>query len=64
MRTGPDTVSWRAAGGADRNDRSSARKVKILTTIPQGTSRNLFEDFTTGEELDQLRLPAGQEAAQ
>jgi MoaA/NifB/PqqE/SkfB family radical SAM enzyme len=31
-----------------------AKKVKILTTIPKGMSRNLFEDFTTGEELDQL----------
>jgi MoaA/NifB/PqqE/SkfB family radical SAM enzyme len=32
-----------------------AKKVKILTTIPKGYSRNLFEDFTTGEELDDLR---------
>ncbi|QXJ25785.1 radical SAM protein [Actinomadura graeca] len=32
-----------------------ARKVKILTTIPKGYSRNLFEDFTTGEELSELQ---------
>jgi hypothetical protein len=25
------------------------------TGVPKGMSRNLFEDFTTGEELDQLR---------
>lgn len=31
-----------------------AKKVKILTTIPKGYSRNLFEDFTTGDELDEL----------
>lgn len=32
-----------------------AKKVKVLTTIPKGYSRNLFEDFTTGEELQALR---------
>lgn len=32
-----------------------AKKVKILTTIPKGYSKNLFEDFTTGEELDRLQ---------
>jgi MoaA/NifB/PqqE/SkfB family radical SAM enzyme len=32
-----------------------AKKVKILTTIPKGYSRNLFEDFTTGDELEDLR---------
>lgn len=32
-----------------------AKKVKILTTIPKGYSRNLFQDFTTGEELDELQ---------
>jgi MoaA/NifB/PqqE/SkfB family radical SAM enzyme len=31
-----------------------ARKVKILTPIPKGYSRNLFDDFTTGEELVEL----------
>lgn len=31
-----------------------AKKVKILTTIPKGMSKNLFEDFTTGEALDRL----------
>jgi MoaA/NifB/PqqE/SkfB family radical SAM enzyme len=40
---------------AHTGDIFGARKVKILTTIPKGMSRNLFEDFTTGEELDQLR---------
>jgi MoaA/NifB/PqqE/SkfB family radical SAM enzyme len=41
-----------------------AKKVKILTTIPKGYSRNLFEDFTTGEELDELEefLTAEREA--
>jgi NTP pyrophosphatase (non-canonical NTP hydrolase) len=39
---------------AHTGDIFGARKVKILTTIPKGMSRNLFEDFTTGEELDQL----------
>lgn len=32
-----------------------AKKVKILTTIPKGYSTNLFADFSTGEELEQLR---------
>lgn len=31
-----------------------AKKAKVLTTIPKGYSKNLFEDFTTGEELDGL----------
>jgi len=39
---------------AHTGDIFGAKKVKILTTIPKGMSRNLFEDFTTGEELEQL----------
>jgi len=39
---------------AHTGDIFGAKKVKILTTIPKGYSRNLFEDFTTGDELDQL----------
>lgn len=39
---------------AHTGDIFGAKKVKILTTIPKGMSKNLFEDFTTGEELDQL----------
>lgn len=40
---------------AHTGDIFGAKKVKILTTIPKGMSKNLFEDFTTGEELEQLR---------
>jgi MoaA/NifB/PqqE/SkfB family radical SAM enzyme len=39
---------------AQTGDIFGAKKVKILTTIPKGMSRNLFEDFTTGEELEEL----------
>ncbi|RZS44418.1 MoaA/NifB/PqqE/SkfB family radical SAM enzyme [Herbihabitans rhizosphaerae] len=39
---------------AHTGDIFGAKKVKILTTIPKGMSKNLFEDFTTGEELDHL----------
>lgn len=39
---------------AHTGDIFGAKKVKILTTIPKGMSKNLFEDFTTGDELDQL----------
>lgn len=39
---------------AQTGDIFGAKKVKILTTIPKGMSKNLFEDFTTGDELDQL----------
>ncbi|SEG91748.1 Radical SAM superfamily enzyme, MoaA/NifB/PqqE/SkfB family [Thermomonospora echinospora] len=39
---------------AQTGDIFGAKKVKILTTIPKGLSKNLFEDFTTGEELDRL----------
>ncbi|HEU5157834.1 MAG TPA: radical SAM protein [Streptosporangiaceae bacterium] len=40
-----------------------AKKVKILTTIPKGMSKNLFEDFTTGEELEKLYAYLQQEKA-
>lgn len=39
---------------AHTGDVFGAKKVKVLTTIPKGMSKNLFEDFTTGEELDRL----------
>ncbi|BCB84276.1 radical SAM protein [Phytohabitans suffuscus] len=39
---------------AHTGDIFGAKKVKILTTIPKGYSKNLFEDFTTGEELEEL----------
>ncbi|TDD75064.1 radical SAM protein [Actinomadura rubrisoli] len=39
---------------AQTGDVFGAKKIKILTTIPKGYSRNLFENFTTGEELDEL----------
>ena len=39
---------------AHTGDIFGAKKVKILTTIPKGMSKNLFEDFTTGEELEKL----------
>jgi MoaA/NifB/PqqE/SkfB family radical SAM enzyme len=39
---------------AQTGDIFGARKVKILTTIPKGYSKNLFDDFTTGHELEEL----------
>jgi MoaA/NifB/PqqE/SkfB family radical SAM enzyme len=39
---------------AHTGDVFGAKKVKVLTTIPKGHSKNLFEDFTTGDELDRL----------
>lgn len=39
---------------AQTGDIFGAKKVKILTTIPKGMSKNLFEDFTTGQELEDL----------
>jgi MoaA/NifB/PqqE/SkfB family radical SAM enzyme len=39
---------------AQTGDIFGARKVKVLTTIPKGLSKNLFEDFTTGEQLERL----------
>lgn len=39
---------------AHTGDIFGAKKVKVLTTIPKGYSKNLFEDFTTGTELDDL----------
>lgn len=39
---------------AHTGDIFGAKKVKILTTIPKGYSKNLFEDFTTGDELARL----------
>jgi MoaA/NifB/PqqE/SkfB family radical SAM enzyme len=39
---------------AHTGDIFGAKKVKILTTIPKGYSKNLFDDFTTGQELDDL----------
>lgn len=39
---------------AHTGDIFGAKKVKILTTIPKGYSKNLFDDFTTGQELDEL----------
>jgi MoaA/NifB/PqqE/SkfB family radical SAM enzyme len=39
---------------AHTGDIFGAKKVKILTTIPKGMSKNLFEDFTTGTELEEL----------
>jgi MoaA/NifB/PqqE/SkfB family radical SAM enzyme len=39
---------------AQTGDIFGARKVKILTTIPKGYSKNLFDDFTTGQELEEL----------
>jgi MoaA/NifB/PqqE/SkfB family radical SAM enzyme len=39
---------------AHTGDIFGAKKVKVLTTIPKGMSKNLFEDFTTGEEVDAL----------
>jgi MoaA/NifB/PqqE/SkfB family radical SAM enzyme len=46
---------------AQTGDIFGAKKVKILTTIPKGMSRNLFEDFTTGEELEELYAHLQQE---
>jgi MoaA/NifB/PqqE/SkfB family radical SAM enzyme len=39
---------------AHTGDVFGAKKVKVLTTIPKGYSKNLFEDFTTGDELEVL----------
>lgn len=39
---------------AQTGDIFGAKKVKILTTIPKGYSKNLFDDFTTGQELEEL----------
>src|SRR5215472_6960548 len=39
---------------AQTGDIFGAKKVKILTTIPKGYSKNLFDDFTTGQELEKL----------
>lgn len=39
---------------AQTGDIFGAKKVKILTTIPKGYSKNLFDDFTTGQELEDL----------
>jgi MoaA/NifB/PqqE/SkfB family radical SAM enzyme len=46
---------------AHTGDVFGAKKVKILTTIPKGMSQNLFEDFTTGDELDKLYAFLSQE---
>jgi hypothetical protein len=48
---------------AHTGDIFGAKKVKVLTTIPKGMSRNLFEDFTTGEELGRLYTYLQQEKA-
>lgn len=39
---------------AQTGDIFGAKKVKILTTIPKGHSKNLFDDFTTGQDLEEL----------
>lgn len=48
---------------AQTGDIFGAKKVKILTPIPKGYSKNLFEDFTTGEELEELYAFLQQERA-
>lgn len=50
MRGNRDVINYIAHTG----DIFGAKKVKVLTTIPKGMSRNLFEDFTTGDEIDRL----------
>jgi sulfatase maturation enzyme AslB (radical SAM superfamily) len=39
---------------AQTGDIFGARKVKVLTTIPKGMSRNLFESFTSQDDIEQL----------
>jgi MoaA/NifB/PqqE/SkfB family radical SAM enzyme len=39
---------------AHTGDIFGAKKVKVLTTIPKGMSRNLFESFTSQEDVEQL----------
>lgn len=50
MNGNRDVINYIAQTG----DIFGAKKIKILTTIPKGMSKNLFEDFTTGEQLEQL----------
>ncbi|WP_163512151.1 radical SAM protein [Fodinicola acaciae] len=41
---------------AQTGDIFGAKKVKVLTTIPKGMSKNLFEDFTSSEDIEALEV--------
>ena len=46
---------------AHTGDIFGAKKVKVLTTIPKGMSKNLFEDFTSSEDIASLEEKLRQE---
>ena len=50
MNGNRDVINYVAHTG----DIFGAKKVKVLTTIPKGKSRNLFEDFTSQEQIEGL----------
>lgn len=50
MKRNRDVINYIAHTG----DIFGAKKVKVLTTIPKGMSRNLFEDFTSSDDIGAL----------